>query len=112
MKAKKIKNIFNMVYNNLPNPIFCYPILYFQRGPYICEIAASINSYREAKWDDGDLTNSNPLLILEGLFFEQGYWITVLKRTKDNKYEKTNLNTHFEDWKKELNSFINTKLYE
>jgi len=110
MKSNRIRSIFNRVYNNSPNPIFCYPLFYFQHGEFICEVATSISNFRNAKWDCRDFTNSNPLLILEGLFFNQGYWITVLRRTRDNGYIKTNLNTHFDDWKKELNTFINTKL--
>lgn len=104
MKSKRIKKQFQKIFNNQPNPIFCHPIMYFQHKLFICELAASkpmccfkLNIY------------FNPLNILEGLFYDQGYWITVLQRTS-NGYVKTNLNTHFDDWKKELNTFINTKL--
>ena len=109
MNSNRIRNQFRKFFNNQPNPIFCYPLFYFQHEEFICEVATSINSFRNSKWDCRDFTNSNPLLILEGLFFNQGYWITVLQRTSHG-YIKTNLNTHFDDWKKELNTFINTKL--
>jgi hypothetical protein len=110
MKSNRIRSIFKRVYNNLPNPIFCYPLFYFQHGEFICEVATSINNFENTKWSYQYFKNSSPLLILEGLFFNQGYWITVLQRTHHNEYIKTNLNTHFDDWKKELNKFINTKL--
>lgn len=104
MKSHRIKNQFRKIFNNQPNPIFCCPIMYFQHKQFICELAVSepICRFQPDVY-------ANPLNILEGLFYNQGYWITVLQRTSHG-YIKTNLNTHFDDWKKELNSFINTKL--
>lgn len=106
MKSKKIKKIFN-TYFKYPNPIFCIPYFYFQHKNFICEIART-KSIRDCKWNNFPYKVTNPLLIFEGLFIDDGVFITVLERTKSNEYiRRIDLDSHLDNPKKELNSFIN-----
>lgn len=109
MKSKRIKNLFDKIYK-YPNPIFCFPILYFQHGNYYCELAqAHKNLLGWTKWRNESFTNSNPLLIFEGLFVDDGIWCTVLERKNDVFIERHDLNGHINNIN-ELNRFIWTNL--
>lgn len=91
MKGKRIRKIFNDFFKQ-PNPIFCYPVMYFRRGRFLCEVA-STESFGNLKWNKFPNIR-NPLWILEGLFVDSGFWITVLEQ-KDGGYEhRTDLSEH------------------
>lgn len=110
MNTKHIKNVFKLVFNNMPNPIFCFPLLYFQHKNYLCEVATS-KKYNQLRWNNCEYHSMSPLLILEGLFVADGFYVTVLEQV-GNKHmycRRLDLSDHI-DTIKELNSFINKKL--
>ena len=87
MDAKEIKAVFDRVFNGKPNPIFCYPVLYFEHNGYLCEVAEA-RKPSSLKWSDV----KSPLDIFEGLLVDDGAWVTVL--TKDG--QRTMLGGHIE----------------
>ena len=105
MNQKRIRQVFNKVFNNLPNPIFCYPMFYFQQGNFLCEVAEANKNTLGMKWNNREYGYMSPLLILEGLFVDDGMYITVLER-KDNAYiHRTDLCKHICN-KSEIHSFV------
>jgi len=105
MKSKNIKKIFDRVFNNMPNPIFCCPLGYFQHKNFLCEVAATMGKHC-LKWNNSDFQNKNPLLILEALFVDSGYWITVLERKNRNTFlHREDLCAHI-DSEKDIPKFI------
>lgn len=106
MRQSRIKAIFGEVFNHLPNPIFCYPLLYFQHGNFICEVAAA-NKLSNV-WN-GRPRYVDARLILEGLFCDDGYFITVLEKVGDTYERRIDLDEHIVK-ESELNSFINKRL--
>lgn len=106
-KQRKIKKIFDAVFK-YPNPIFCHPLAYFKHKNYLCEIARS-KTIRECEWGNNPFKPKNPLLILEGLFVCDGFFITVLERVGEEFVHRTDLSGHINS-KKEFNQFIYTNL--
>ena len=107
MKQKKIKRVFERMFK-YPNPIFCYQLAYFQHKNYLCEIARS-KTIRECKWGNNPYKEINPLLVLEGLFVADGFFITVIEHVGKEFVHRTDLSDHI-DSIKQFKSFINTKL--
>ena len=106
MKAKRIKHVIKKVYE-MPNPIFCYPFLYFQHKDFLCEVAAAKNYLYETNLGKKHFHYIEPLDIFDLLFTADGYWVTILERTGRNEYKKRHdLNCHINSLK-ELNSLIN-----
>lgn len=87
MKAKEIKAVFDRVFNGKPNPIFCYPVSYFEHNGYLCEVAAA-NKVSSLEWRKV----KSPLDIFDALLVDDGYWVTVL--TADG--ESTSLGGHID----------------
>lgn len=110
MKTKTIQKIFKKEFNGYFNPIFNHPIMYFRHKNYMCEVAASQDLYQESRKKNIYAPFSLAYAVCLPLFCNQGYWITVLEKTSSGIAKRTDLDTHFDNWKKELNSFINTKL--
>lgn len=105
MRQKRIEKVFKRFFK-YPNPIFCIVQGYFQHGNYLCEVA-STKTIRDMRWCNCEFQLLNPLLIFEGLFVDDGLWITVLERVARNKYiHRTDLCSHINSTL-ELNSFIN-----
>ena len=103
-KSKNVKKAFDRFFK-YPNPIFCVPVSYFKVGNYLCEIAVT-KTIRDMRWDNCNFALRNPLLILEGLFVDSGCYVTVLERLRTGYKHRTDLCTHMEDWRKEINPFI------
>ena len=105
MKQGRIKSVFNGVFNNMPNPIFCHVIRYFQVGNFLCELARSI-TMRECRWGNYEHKLMSPLLILEGLFVTNEHYITVLEKKDKEIVKREDLCQTIKN-NKELQSFIN-----
>ena len=103
-QSKNIKKIFDKFFR-YPNPIFCVPVAYFKIKNYLCEIAVT-KTMRDLRWSNCDFLFENPLLILEGLFVDSGCYVTVLERVSGGYKHRTDLCTHMDNWKKEINPFI------
>lgn len=107
MKQKRIKAIFDRVFNNMPNPIFCYPMFYFQHGDFVCEVART-KQMNEMRWNNREFELHNPLEILEALFVDDGMYVTVLERKQGREFvHRTDLCTHIES-KNEISAFVRT----
>lgn len=104
MNEQQIQGIFNTLFK-YPNPIYKYPIRYFQHNDYICEIAVA-DKPSSLDWRR---VEKNPLNIFDGLFVSDKYWITVLKLSKDGTPERTNLSDCI-DSLEQLDSFIENNL--
>ena len=87
MGTAEIKAVFDRRFNGMPNPIFCYPVSYFEHNGYLCEVAAA-NKVGSLDWRKV----KSPLDIFDGLLVDDGYWVTVL--TKDG--ESTALSGHID----------------
>lgn len=104
METNEIKRVFDMVFNNMPNPIFSRPIQYFCRGNFLFEIAITPSFYEIYN----PIVRRNKvtwLSIFAGLFVDaDGCWVTVLEKTQDGSYRhRTDLSRHIEnkhDWEK------------
>ena len=107
MNSKRIKKVFSRFFG-MPNPIFCYPVLYFQHKQFLCEVARS-KQLSQCRWDNNPYSNKNPLWILDGLFCVDGFFITVLERTSSGIEHRVDLGTHINKGS-EITSFINRYL--
>ena len=103
-RSIRIKRVFDK-YFRYPNPIFCVPVSYFRVGKFLCEIAVT-KTIRDMKWNNWEYSMKSPLLILEGLFVDSGCYVTVLERIPEGYRHRTDLCSHMDDWRKELNPFI------
>lgn len=106
METKEIKEIFEKTYNNMPNPVFCYPQFYFQYRNFICEVAAAKKPESVAHQIS---IYGNPLRIFDLLFCDDGYWITVLQQHGDYYEKREDLNCHIDE-KEDFYRFINETL--
>ena len=79
MTKEEIKNVFDTMFNNLPNPIFWHPVDYIEHGNYLIEVADCPEEV------DTKPEYVTPRKIFEQLFVADGYWITVLEKV-DNNY--------------------------
>ena len=98
MNTKEIKAVFDRTFNGMPNPIFKYPVSYFEHNGYLCEVANSASSEEMAREVRKDL-HKTPLAIFEMAMGDCGAWLTVL--TMDGK--RTLFGGHF-DTEEELNA--------
>ncbi len=100
MKPKEIKAVFDRTFNGLPNPVFCYPVGYFEHKGFLCEIATSPSGENMAQQVKKKLYR-NPLAIFDMMFSDCGNWLTVLTPTG----ERTEYGGHF-DTKAELETLL------
>ena len=100
MKAKDIKATFDRKFNGLPNPVFCYPVEYFEHNGFLCEIATSPSGKEMAEQVKVKLPKT-PLAIFDMLFSDCGHWLTVLAPNGDS----TEYGGHF-DTKEELEKLL------
>ena len=106
MTQKGIKKIFGMFFNNMPNPIFCNPCLYFKHKDFLCEVART-RGFEETKLSQKIHAYINPLDVLELLLVDDGFYITVLERKSREEFvHRTDLCGHI-DSKNEITKFIN-----
>jgi len=91
MEVTEIKAVFDRTFNGMPNPIFRYPVMYFEHNGYLCELAKSATSHEMAEETRRDLHKS-PLAMFGMMFGDCGAWLTVL--TKDG--ERTRFGGHVE----------------
>lgn len=100
MEPHEIKEIFDKKFNGLPNPIFCYPLKYFEYNGYLCEVAAANKLSRL----DFNRVKKNPWNVFDALFVDDGLWITVLKKQGEDIL-CTELSDHINN-QSELDSFL------
>ena len=105
METTKIQKVFNKVYNNMQNPVFCIPVNYGSVGRFIYEIAVT-PSMHQLLGNSFD-RRPEPKDIWKLLFHAKGMYITILEH-RNNEYVKRNdLNGYYET-SAELETFINT----
>lgn len=111
MEATEIKEIFDKVFNNMPNPMFCRPIQYLSRGNFLIEVAVTPSYY--SIYDSLMRRNKvTPLNILQGLFVdENGCYVTILEKSENGTYHhRVDLSRHIEnkfDWQKIIEGEFN-----
>lgn len=79
MTPKEIKAVFDRTFNGMPNPIFCYPMKYFEHNGCLCELASANKTssldFRKVK-DAMDIFRY-------GLMVDDGFYVTVLSKEGD-----------------------------
>lgn len=88
MTKEEIKNVFDTIFNNLPNPIFNHPVDYIEHGNYLIEVADC------PKEIDTKPEYVTPRKIFEMLFVADGYWVTVLEKAGNNYHRRVDMDYH------------------
>ncbi len=109
MKQKRIQKLFNKHYNNMTNPAFPIPVLYFQHKQYYCEVAVQMGKHC-CRWTNYPFKVQDPLLIFEMLFAGNTKLLTVLEKDKNGNFNERSDLFHYFIIEKELTSIINKYL--
>lgn len=87
MNSTEIKTIFHKVFNDLPNPVFRYPQMYFEKDGKLYELA-SAEPFISPEWKHR--VARNPIHILDGLFMSDKLHLTWLVKKDDWVWEEGN----------------------